>query len=268
MLDKCGGACQAGQSNGEGQDRVARLAIDVTLRDAFALLRRDWPLTLSIAAVFCFLPSFIYFGFVPFSAGPEIADTAEADYVASLLIAGIAVPMLVLGTFNFIGMLMIIRIWFQPVGGYVGDALRYGVVLLPVAVAAHLLISSASLLGMMLLLIPGFYIIARTLLILPALADEPQASPFAAWREGWNLSNGNVIPLLLLAVMMGMLTLAVAVALALVDGSFAGDGPVTPTVLIGVSNGLTALLSGMLNAAIAAAAYRHLRIPGAREIFS
>ena len=268
MLDKCGGACQAGQSNGEGQDRVAKLAIDVTLRDAFALLRRDWPLTLSIAAVFCFLPSFIYFGFVPFSAGPSSANAAEPEFVTSLLLAGIVVPMLVLGTFNFIGMLIVIRIWFQPVGGYVGDALRYGMVLLPVAVAAHLLISSASLLGIMLLLLPGFYVIARTLLILPALADEPQASPFAAWREGWKLSGGNVIPLLLLAIMMGMLTLSVAVALALVDGSFAQDELVTPTILIGVSNGLTAVISGMLNAAMAAAAYRHLRIPGAHEIFS
>ncbi|MBA4748627.1 MAG: hypothetical protein H2056_07940 [Sphingopyxis sp.] len=247
---------------------MARLAIDVTLRDAFALLRRDWSLTLSIAAIFCFLPSFIYFGFVPFSAGPDVADTAEADYVASLLMAGIAVPMLVLGTFNFIGMLMIIRIWFQPTGGYVLDALRYGVGLLPVAVAIHLLVSSASLLGMMLLLLPGFYIIARTLLILPALADAQQANPLAAWREGWTLAKGNVVPLLLLAIMMGMLTLAVAVALALIDGSFADDGPVTPTLLIGLSNGLTAVISGMLNAAIAAAAYRHLRIPGAREIFS
>lgn len=247
---------------------MARLAIDVTLRDAIALLRRDWPLTLSIAAVFCFLPSFVYFGFVPYSAGPDIATEADPAFFPSLLAAIIVVPMFVLGAFNFVGMLMIIRIWFQPVGGYVGDAVRYGAGLLPVAVAAHLLISSASLMGMMLLLVPGFYIIARTILILPALADEPQASPFEAWRAGWKLSDGNVISLLLLVIMMGMLTLAAAVPLALVDGSFSEDAPVAPTLLLGISNGLTGLISGMLNAAMAAAAYRQLRAPGAHEIFS
>jgi hypothetical protein len=248
--------------------RAARLVIDVTLRDAFALLRRDWPLTLSIAAVFCFLPSFIYFGFVPMSAGPGAAEPNNAAVLWSLMLSGILIPMVVLGTFTFVGVLIIIRIWFQPVGEFVGEAVRYGAALLPVAIAAHLMISSASIIGIMALLIPGFYIVARTTLILPALADVPKASPIDAWREGWRLAGGNVIALVLLVILMGMITLAIAVAMAMIDGSFGSDTLVGPTLLMGVTNGLVALVSGMLNAAVAAAAYRQLRVPNAHEIFS
>ena len=247
---------------------VARLAIDVTLRDAFALLRRDWPLTLSIAAVFCFLPSFIYFGFVPYSVIPEQAGDTPASMLGTFMLSGVVIPMVVLGTFSFVGMLMIIRVWFQPGGSLVLDALRYSAAILPVVVAAHIMISSASIAGLMLLLIPGFYVIARTTLVLPALADEPQASPLDAWREGWALADRNVVPLLLLVIMMAMISISLAIALAMFDGTMDEAAPAVPTLMIGISNGVVGLVGAMLNAAVAAAAYRQLRVPGAHEIFS
>jgi hypothetical protein len=245
-----------------------KLAIDRTLRDAIVLLRRDWSLTLSIAAVFCFLPPFVYFGFIPASAMGGDTAVPEGRALFDLFVGGIIVPMIVLNAFAFLGSVMIIRIWFQPPGALVGDAVGYGLALAPVAILTHLLVSAASIAGFMLLIVPGLYIVCRTALILPALADQPFVSPVAAWRDGWSLSDGRAVPLLVLVLMVGMLSVALAVALALVDGSLAAEAPAAPNPLAGLSNGLVALISAMLTSAVMAAAYRQLRVADAGEIFS
>lgn len=95
---------------------MQKIAIDRALRDAIVLLRRDWPLTLSIAALFSFLPSFIYFGYIPASAMGGDAPVPQGRDLINLMIGGIVVPMLILNAFTFVGSIMIIRIWFQPRG--------------------------------------------------------------------------------------------------------------------------------------------------------
>ena len=247
---------------------MQKLVIDRALRDALVLLRRDWPLTVSIAALFCFLPSFIYFGFIPASTMGSSAAMPEGQALFDMFVGSIIVPVIVLNAFSFVGSIMVIRIWFQPQGALVGDAVAYGAALVPAAVLTHLLVSGMSIMGFVLLIVPGLYLVARTALILPTLADQPFASPLDAWRAGWQLSDGSAIPLLLLMLMVGIISLAVAIALALVDGSMAADAAPAPGLAVGISNGLVALCSAMLTSAVTAAAYRQLRVPDAGEIFS
>lgn len=144
----------------------------------------------------------------------------------------------------------------------------YGLGLAPVAVLAHVLISGASIIGFMFLVLPGLYIICRTALVLPALADQPAASPIAAWRDGWALSDGEAVPLLVLVLMVGMLNLALAITLSLLDGSLSDNAAALPNPFVGFSNGVVAMVGAMLSSGVMAAAYRQLRVPDAGEIFS
>lgn len=214
-----------------------------------------------------FVPSFVYF-----AIGPAVVTGGSGELTSAemydLLVMGILVPVVFIGIFTFVGALIVTRIWFQPKGATVGDAVGYGFALVPVAVALHLLISLCSMMGFALLLIPGFIVVTCTTLILPLLADRPLRAPFAAWGEGWNLGQSNFWPLFALVLIVGLLTLAVASALGLVDGSYSDETVTVPPLLSGLVNGLTTFVSGMLNTAVAAAAYRQIRTPNVHEIFS
>ncbi len=248
---------------------MTRLEIDVVLRDTFALVGRDFGLTLSVAAVFFFLPSFIFYGFVPLSV-PPATDAGDGNAVfADLLVHGLAYPLLLLGTFSAVGSVIIIRLWFQPVGETVAAALGYAMALVPVTIALHLAVSIATIGGMMLFIIPGIIISARMLMTSALIADRPYASPLEAFRASWALSQGNGTPLFFLALIIGMMTMLLAFTLTLLDGSLASAAQAAPraTLASGVTNGVVGLVGGMLNAALAAAAYRRLARPDVSHIF-
>jgi hypothetical protein len=252
---------------------MVRLEIDVVLRDTFALVRRDLGLTLSVAGLLFFLPNFIFYGFVPLSAS-ALPETDQSTAVfADLLIHGLLYPMLLIGSFSAVGTVAIIRLWFQPPGETVGTALGYATAMVPVTIALHLAVSAATIGGLVLFLIPGIIISARMLMTGALLADKPHASPAAAWRESWALSRGNGTALFFLAIIIGMMTMLVAFALTMLDGSMAAAAdpaqvPQRATLSTGLTNGLVGLIGGMLNAALAASAYRRLATPDMQGIFS
>ncbi len=243
-----------------------KLSVQATLNDAFALLRRDASLTLSVAAVFMFVPNVLYFAFIPGAAAP--AGELNDAQMGNLLIMGLLVPMIIIGVFTFVGALIVTRIWFQPQGATVGDAIGYGLALVPMAVALHLLISLCSLFGFALLLIPGFIVVTCTVLILPMMADRAVEGPLAAWGEGWKLAQSHFWPLLALVIIAGLMSLAFTAGLGYIDGSWSDQPAAAQPLLSGLVNGMIALFGGMINAAIAAAAYRQIRGPNVREIFS
>jgi hypothetical protein len=243
-----------------------KLSVQATLNDAFALLRRDAAFTLSVGALFMFVPSFVYFAFAPIAAGGS-GEMSSAEAI-DLLTMGILVPVAIIGIFTFIGELIVIRIWFQPPGATVGDAMGYGVALVPMAVALHLLISFCSLVGFAMLLIPGMIVVTCTVLVVPLLADRPPLGTIPAWGEGWNLAQGHFWPLLGLVLIVGLMSIAVAAVLGVVDGSYSDDAVAVPPLLSGAVNGIITFVTGMLNSAVAAAAYRQIRTPNVHQIFS
>lgn len=245
---------------------MAKLQIDAVLRDLFGLLKRDLPLTLSVGAIFYFLPSFIFYGLVPQNVAPA-GDPNWAQF-QDLLIDAFLIPSLLIGTFGSVGTVMIIRLWYQEQGATVGDALRYGIAMVPVTVAMHIAINIGVIGGMLLFIIPGIYVSVRMMMAMALLADKPMASPVEAWRDCWTLSQGHGVPIFLLMLIVGLVTMLAAFALGLIDVGMNGAATQQSLLLVGFTNGLITLLGGMLNAALAAAAYRQLRMPDISGIFS
>ena len=213
-----------------------------------------------------FAPSFAYFAFTPI--GANTTGEMSSAQMLDLLTMGILVPVVIIGIFTFIGGLIVIRIWFQPSGATVGDAVGHGIALAPVAIMLHLLISLCTLVGFALFIIPGFIVATCTVLILPLLADRAPGGALATWGEGWNLAQRNFWPLLGLVLIAGLLGLAVAAMLGVVDGSYSDQVVQASPMISGFVSGATALAGGMINAAVAAAAYRNIRTPNVHEIFS
>lgn len=213
-----------------------------------------------------FAPGFAYFAFTPI--GANTTGELSSAQMFDLLTMGIVVPIVIVGIFTFIGGLIVIRIWFQPAGATVGDALRHGIALAPVATMLHLLISLCTLVGFALFIIPGMIVATCTILILPLLADRAPGGALATWGEGWNLAQRNFWPLFGLVLIAGLLGLAVAAMLGVLDGSYSNEVVQVSPMVSGFVNGATTLAGGMINAAIAAAAYRQIRTPDVHEIFS
>jgi hypothetical protein len=245
---------------------MIKLDLGAMLRDTFALAQRDAPLSLSVAALFYFLPSSIFYGMV--AGAGQVPQGGDIAALWRFVFDALLIPSLIVGTFGAIGSVMIIRLWFQPVGTTVGEAVRYAVALAPVTISLHLAISCAIIGGMFLLLVPGIIVAIRMVPAFALLADRPMVSPVDAWRDCWALTAGNGVPILLAMMIIGLLSLSLALLLGLFDPAVkAGISPMMQ-LLGGIVDGVIALVSGLLNTALSAAIYRQLRLPDMRGIFS
>lgn len=162
--------------------------------DAGALWRRDRDVLIRVAGVFFFLPAFasLLFLIPPDRTGlneEEIAAQTFAWYAATLhwhlanLLAGL------------FGSAVLLVLLLDPQRPTLGEAMGRALRLLP-----KLLIASAAalvlvLLGSMLLLVPGLYLVGRTWLTGATLVSEPERGPIEALvagirhtnRRGWLL---------------------------------------------------------------------------------
>jgi uncharacterized membrane protein len=246
---------------------MRKLEIDAVLRDTFEIVQRDLPLTLSVGAIFFFLPSFIIFGWFPkiIAVDPKIESFAD---FADVMMTTVALPMVGIGTFGSLGALFVTRLWFQPAGATVGAALRYGIAAVPVAVALHIAVSVGTLIGFILLFVPGVILATRMALVMALIADQEYVSPVAAARDAWEMTAGNGARILLLLILIALLYSLVSFVLTGVDMAFTGTETTASPLLTGFTNGVSGLVAGMLNAALVAAIYRQLRLPDLRGTFS
>ncbi|MGL4543648.1 MAG: hypothetical protein ACRCUI_14180 [Polymorphobacter sp.] len=226
------------------------------LEASTAALRRDLPLYLPVAGVFVLLPELAGALFGP----PLPTSMADMMKTPAALIALVLVPALIAAIAQLaIARLVIAAHDQQPVtvGAAVATAvaalprllLALALVLagaLPLAMLATLLPTGAALLVLM---VPGIYLMARLLLLVPLLAGTAALSPLAALRRSWELTAADSWRVLALA-------LALRVAGGLVAGLGFGIGSVLGRLMtrvgaVSVGHFTTLLLPALASAAFA-----------------
>src|SRR3546814_18329399 len=89
---------------------------------------------------------------------------------------------------TLIGSAAILRLWLSRRDMTVGGALRFAIALFPTMVAIELMTNIAVFGGLLLLLLPGLYLVGRLAVVAPAAADRAIYHPLEAIRGGWGLS--------------------------------------------------------------------------------
>lgn len=173
--------------------------------------RGDRDLLLRVSAVFFFLPALALqlFVAIPDAPAPAVGDAPTLQQFWEIhfpafapILAPLAVAMLV----NTYGMAIIMVLLIDEDRPALGQAMMRAAGLLPLLVVASTGGFLLVMLGIIPFIIPGFYLVGRTLLIGPVLVGERLRNPFGAIARSIALTRGHGWKLLLawLAVALGM----------------------------------------------------------------
>lgn len=171
-----------------------------------ALLRRHGELLWPLAAAFLFLPQLLIA-----VLAPEQAPGQTPDLGKSLLILGVAGAGIVATLLGQVSMAFL-AINDGTAGLTLGQVLqRSGRLTLP-ALAVVLIQGIAILVGFLLLIIPGFWVLARLSVALPIVAVGPH-DPLEALKESWRLTEGHALRILgcLAILILGFLLLYIGI---------------------------------------------------------
>lgn len=208
--------------------------------DAKALLRGQRDGVIAIAGALWFFPAWLS-GFLT-----RDAEAAPAQNLAELLASVqrmlaenwyITLPTMLIGLWGTVALYALLT---RHDLAKVGDALRLGLALLPVYFLAQLLSGWAMMLGMILFILPGLYMIGRLLPVGAIIVAEPARGVLGGLRHGWNLTHGQGwrITLFFLVIM-------IVAAIAYFVASMFIELPVT----LAVGRGGVPLLSAAVEAA-------------------
>lgn len=178
-----------------------------------ALLRTHASLIATVAGVFIFLPGLLVAYLLPQPEGAASFDRLAqlwGEYLDAnwhwLLLNRIAV---------MIGSIAILLLLFAR-GITVGAAIAAALALLPAYFIASLLGSVAIGFGLLLLVVPGLYLIGRLGPLNAVIVAETHRNPIAALRRCWDLTRGHgwaILGLILIVAVAAAIVVAVASSL-------------------------------------------------------
>lgn len=239
------------------------IRIQPVLAEAWALFRRDRDWLLALAGPFLFLPAFALALFVPSwpaapDRGGEARDTqilAWADQFAGWVgdyglwyVLGYAV--------TAFGSAALYAAYLDRGAGDVRGALGRAGAILPRFLLAMILVAIPVGAGLFLWVLPGIYLMGRTMLTGPALLAERPIAAATAVARSFSLSSGAGLPLMALAALTMLIGVAAAqpfLALKEAAGASVVSGAIGAAGMAGVS-----ALTNLAQALIAVAAYRRL----------
>ena len=236
--------------------------------DSRQLMRSYTALTVTIAAVFLFLPALAFAWFGPTPAAPsdgagaaELLTTFQQNMLQSIG------PRLAVALAGLVGHAAILRLWLSRGGISVGESLSFAATMLPTMVAIELLTGLAAAVGFLLFILPAFYVIGRLALSVPVAIDRGLHNPLAALRASVALTEQNgwaiFFFLLLITLVIGIVSMIAGVVSMTLFGADAGLGKlVTGVVQAGFIAG-----GGFVSLAASAAIYRQLAGEQASSIF-
>ncbi|MBS0481366.1 MAG: glycerophosphoryl diester phosphodiesterase membrane domain-containing protein [Proteobacteria bacterium] len=257
-------------------------------RDASSAVNGNRDVLLALAGVFLALPAFAMGLFMPPPPQPKDV-TPEASIALLGQYYTHAWPALLgLALVSLLGTLTMLTLFTDRSRPTVSEAIRQGAKsVLPVvgaqllfgfaiATAVTVLIGIATLTGQnsvkllagLLCLVGLIYAAVRTSLVSPVVVVEGQRNPVAALRRSWQLTGGNVLPLLafyvLLLIAFAIIYLLVASGLGMVIALIT-SGSVTAMINNLIAACLQAVMS-IYTVAIAAACHRQLAGPSAASV--
>ncbi|WP_430414560.1 hypothetical protein [Parasphingorhabdus sp.] len=211
---------------------------------AMALFGAHKEAIVAIAGVFVFLPTLLMAQFVgePLLNGNEDLDAMMAVYSAYFSENLIAI--VTSNLFISFGVLAICFALTPSDNFTVAENLRRTFKAFVVFIIANLLAGFAFFGGLMLFIIPGFYIFCRLILVPVFVADTPERNPLEILKNSWAATKGNgfsIMMFLLIIYVVGIVTIGVLQAVTGVITGLATSGAGWP--LIG---SLVAALTGTI----------------------
>lgn len=236
------------------------------LADAWALFRRDAGLLLRVAPPFLFLPAYALTLFVPPMPMPN-ADIADAQARAqtwtdqvTVWVQGYGLGFFLAYALAYYGLAVIMTLYVDPQRPDIGTAMRRALAIYPRFFLAMMLVSIPAGLGMWILVIPGLYVIGRTMLTAPSLVAERPIGALQAIRRSLALTRGQGLALMGLAAFGYLVGLLAGQPFLLADTALrtAGGGNPVAIALVDAVAAAVAMLTQLGLALIAITAYRRL----------
>ena len=181
--------------------------------DTLGLVRRHGDLLWPVAAAFLFLPQLLVA-----ALSPEKSAGQTPTLGASLLVLGVAGAGIVVTLLGQVSMAFL-AMNDGTAGLTLGQVLRRAAGLAMPALAVVLIQGIAIIAGLLFLILPGFWILARLSVSLPVVATGPR-DPLEALRESWRVTEGHALRILgclciltlgVLILYLGILAIGVAV---------------------------------------------------------
>lgn len=176
--------------------------------EAWAVARRDRAILVPLAAVFLFLPTLALLLFVPAPPTPPRAGQGNAETMLFIdayrrWISDYGVHFLVTSIVAAFGGVSIMALYLDRGSATLGDAMARALVLLPRYLLASVMVMVPAIIGLLMLVVPGLYVLGRTMLVGPVLVAERPGSAVAAivkalslsHRRGWVLAGVATIAL-------------------------------------------------------------------------
>jgi hypothetical protein len=242
-----------------------RITFAGILADAWSLFRRDSDLLLRVAGPFLFLPAFALTLFVPPMPMPDraIADRdLQAQQWADAVTAwvggygiGFAAAYLVV----YFGTATIMALYCDPARPDLRGAVRRAAAVFPRFMLAMIMISIPAGLGMW-LVVPGLYVLARTMLAAPVLLADRAAGAWPAVRRSLTLTRGSGLTLLGLASLIYLVGLLGGQPFMMLDTWMRSTGAPNPVALavVDAAAAAVAMITQLALALIAVAVFRKL----------
>ena len=162
-----------------------RLSYNDVWNEAVAQVRRDRPLLVALGGAFFFLPNLIVGYFAPLApprAGVSLVEAISAhvrEHWAIILGTGLV---------EMLGILAVLNLLLKADGRTVGAAIGASLALLPTMFVAGFLSNVAVFAGLILLLVPGIYLLGRLALVPASIVAENRRNPFDAIGRSFALT--------------------------------------------------------------------------------
>lgn len=236
--------------------------------DSIQLLKSHSALIGAIAGVFFFLPALAVAWFGPTPIEPPAGASVEQSMAALRETLRQMIPgQVIVGLSTIVGSAAILRLWLARTGISVGEALTFALMFFPTLLVVQILSGLAIGLGLILLIVPGLYMIGRLTLAAPSVADRSLYNPIQALKTSWELTRGNGWAIFFFLFLVTVVIFIAAMIVGLVVGLIAGADDGFGRMLGGVIEAGFGAIGSLVSVAISAAAYRQLAVRSASDVF-
>ncbi|MBC7986087.1 MAG: hypothetical protein H7X93_05375 [Sphingomonadaceae bacterium] len=234
-----------------------------------ATLRAELRLLVAIAGAFFLLPAVLVDYIVPDPEGlTSFAQLVEA-------VRPHLHWFLLLSLVQYIGQLAILALILSPERLTVGGAIGRGFQLLPFYFLLSICTNVLTGLGLLLLIVPGLWLIARLSATGPVLVAEGARWPFPVIARGFALTKGNALPIFAFLFIVAMIYLLISVVVSLVFGAALGMAGLGMTereagaTILSILGGIVSAAGATIFTLMSIAIYRQLGgEPRAARVFS
>lgn len=250
---------------------VTRFDMGRAWSDTTAFLRSDRQQVWLIAGLFLFLPNLLlgWFGpqppVPPAGAGADAAMAMMSDYYMA------ALPFIMLaGVLAIFANLALWRVWLGRQGEETGTALAAAAGGFLPYLLVSLLTIIPLMIGFLLLVVPGLYLLARLCVVGPAIASQNLRNPLAVISASWRATQKTAWPILGFLIIVGLVMIILYLIVASVTGAVFGFA-LPADLALWLTKPVEALLQmamGLIQAAMAAAIWHQVDDSDQADIFA